>query len=122
MKWHHAGILVRNLNDSIQFYKQMFRFSCEQYITFQDEKIVFLQNGDVRIEMIESEENLVPFNSTHIAWRVEDVDDWIRKLMGKGLYPSEGPYNVGNGWVTVFYEGPDHEIIELIQSNNSMTA
>jgi lactoylglutathione lyase len=115
MKWHHAGIPVSNLNDSIQFYKRMFGFNFKQYVTFQEEKIVFLRNESVQIELIESEENLVPFNSTHFAWQVEDAEEWIKKLKEKGLYPSEGPYNLRNGWVTVFYKGPDHEIIELIQ-------
>ncbi|KQL17500.1 VOC family protein [Cytobacillus solani] len=115
MKWHHAGILVSNLNDSIQFYKRMFGFSFEKYLTFQDEKIVFLRNGNVQIELIESEENPVRLHSIHIAWQVEDIEGWNRKLKREGLYPSEGPYSIRNGWVTVFYEGPDREIIELIQ-------
>ncbi|WP_102272608.1 VOC family protein [Cytobacillus massiliigabonensis] len=117
MKWHHAGIQVSNLNDSIQFYKRMFGFSFEKYLMFQDEKIVFLRNENVQIELIESEENKAPLHSIHIAWQLEDIEDWIRKLKKEGLYPLEGPYSLKNGWITVFYEGPDREIIELIQVN-----
>lgn len=118
MKWHHAGIPVSNLNESILFYKQKFGFSFEQYLTLQDEKIVFMRNEDVQIELIESEESPVPLHSIHTAWQVEDIEDWIGKLKIEGLYPSEGPYSLRNGWVTVFYEGPDHETIELIQVNS----
>jgi lactoylglutathione lyase len=117
MKWHHAGISVSNLNESIQFYKRMFGFSFEKYLTFQEEKIAFLRNEDVQIELIESEESPVPLHSIHTAWQVEDIEDWVRKLKRKGLYPSEGPYTLRSGWVTVFYKGPDHETIELIQVN-----
>ncbi|QED49405.1 VOC family protein [Cytobacillus dafuensis] len=115
MKWHHAGIQVRNLEDSIQFYKRMFDFTIEQYLTLPGEKIAFLKKEDIRIELIEAEESLVPFSSIHISWQVEGLEIWMNKLRSKGLYPLEGPIKLENGWVTVFYEGLDHEVIELIQ-------
>ncbi|MBO0994439.1 VOC family protein [Bacillus sp. SD088] len=115
MRWHHAGIDVRNLDDSISFYERMFNFKIEQYLTLSGEKIAFLQNEDVRIELIKSADSPLPCHSIHIAWRVEDIESWVKKLKGKGLSSSDGPYKLKNGWVTVFYEGPDGEIIELIQ-------
>ncbi|MBS4190470.1 VOC family protein [Bacillus sp. FJAT-49705] len=115
MKWHHAGIQVRNLEDSIQFYKRMFDFTIEQYLTLPGEKIAFLKKEDIRIELIESEESLVAFSSIHISWQVEELEIWMKKLKSKGLYPSEGPIKLENGWVAVFYDGLDNEIIELIQ-------
>ncbi|WP_419393064.1 VOC family protein [Cytobacillus praedii] len=117
MKWHHSGVSVSHLQDSIQFYIQQFGFSFEQYLMFQEDKIAFLRNEDVRIELIESEESPRSLHSIHTAWQVEDIEDWIRQLKRKGLYPTEGPYTLSNGWITVFYEGPDHETIELIQVN-----
>lgn len=115
MKWHHAGIDVRNLDDSIHFYERMFDFTIEQFLTLSGEKIAFLKNNGVRIELIESEIIPAPCNSVHISWKVEDIESWMKRLRGKGLSPSEGPYALKSGWVTVFYEGLDGEIIELIQ-------
>lgn len=115
MKWHHIGIYVRNLADSTKFYEDVFDFTFEQFLTFPGEKIAFLKKGEVRIELLESEEIPVPCRSIHFAWQVESIEEWLKKLSAKGFNPSEGPYHLENGWVSVFYEGLDNEIIELIQ-------
>ncbi|WP_062105658.1 VOC family protein [Bacillus niameyensis] len=115
MRWHHSGIEVRNLDDSISFYERMFDFKIEQFLTWSGEKIAFLKNDDVRIELIEAENTPDLCHSVHVAWQVDDIESWMKRLDGKGLSPSEGPYKLKNGWITVFYEGLDGEVIELIQ-------
>lgn len=115
MKWHHGGIEVGNLNNSIQFYESMFGLNIEQCLMLNGEKITFLKNEEIKIELIESEETSALSNSVHIAWQVDDIEGWMAKLRGKGLLPSEGPYKLKNGWIAVFYEGLDGEMIELVQ-------
>jgi lactoylglutathione lyase len=114
MKWHHAGIQVKNLDVSILFYERVFDFKIEQFLTLPGEKIAFLKKGNVRIELIELDDNPATFSPIHLSWQVEEIEEWLKRLGGQGLYPLEGPYKLENGWVTVFYEGPDHEVIELI--------
>lgn len=115
MKWHHGGIEVGNLDDSIRFYESMFGFTIEQFLTVDGEKIAFLKNEDARIELIESKNIAAPSNSVHLAWQVDDIEDWMKRLKVKGHCPSEGPYKLKNGWIAVFYEGLDGEVIELVQ-------
>jgi predicted enzyme related to lactoylglutathione lyase len=115
MKWHHGGIEVGSLQDSIQFYERMFDLKIEQRFTLNGEKIVFLKNEDVKIELIESKDMSTLSNSVHIAWQVDDIEGWMKGLSNKGLFPSEGPYKLKNGWIAVFYEGLDGEMIELVQ-------
>ncbi|MFC5605155.1 VOC family protein [Sporosarcina koreensis] len=115
MRWHHGGIEVGNLDESIRFYESMFEFAIEQFLTLNGEKIAFLKNEDVRIELIESKDIAAPSNSVHLAWQVDDIEGWMKRLREKGLLPSEGPYNLKNGLVAVFYEGLDGEVIELVQ-------
>lgn len=115
MRWHHGGIEVGSLEKSIQFYESMFDLKIEQRLMLNGEKIAFLKNEDVRIELIESEDFSSLSNSVHLAWQVDDVEDWIKRLNGRGLLPSEGPYKLKNGWTAVFYEGLDGEVIELVQ-------
>lgn len=79
------------------------------------EKIAFLKNEDIRIELNESEDISILANVVHLAWQVDDIEEWMKRLDGKGLLPSEGPYKLKNGWIAVFYEGPDGEVIELVQ-------
>ncbi|MBP2242747.1 lactoylglutathione lyase [Cytobacillus eiseniae] len=113
MKWHHAGIQVQNLLDSIAFYENVFDFSIEQFLSLPGEKIVFLKKGEIRIELIESGE--APVATNHIAWQVTDVGKWQEELGRKDIFPTEGPLKMSNGWEAVFYTGPNQEIIELIQ-------
>ncbi|MEH7342301.1 VOC family protein [Bacillus sp. JJ1532] len=115
MKWHHAGIQVRNLEEAIEFYESVFEFKIEQYLTLLGEKIAFLKREEIRIELIESEEKPSSLSSIHLSWQVEDVEEWIWKLSVKGLKLAEGPYKLKNGWDIVFYEGLNDEVIELIQ-------
>lgn len=115
MRWHHGGIEVGNLADSIQFYQYMFDFKIEELIKLNEEKIAFLTNEEVRIELIEAEDIQTQHNSVHLAWQVDDVESLMKRLREKGLPPSEGPYKLKNGWVVVFYEGLDGEVLELVQ-------
>ncbi|MBY0123746.1 VOC family protein [Bacillus sp. S/N-304-OC-R1] len=115
MKWHHAGILVQNIDEAISFYEDIFEFKAEQCLTLPGEKIMFLKKGDVRIELIEPEEEFQRFSSIHLSWQVKGVGDWIEKLEKYGYLPSEGPLELDNGWTTVFFEGPNQEVIELIE-------
>lgn len=118
MKWHHAGVQVKSLTESIEFYKELFGYRLEHYLHLPGERIAFLKIKEVKIELIESEEQPNP-GSIHLAWQVESIEEWMRKLEVNGLHPLEGPFNLKNGWITVFYEGPNHEVIELIQVKNS---
>jgi len=115
MRWHHGGIEVGDLDNSIQFYESMFDFTIEQFLTLNGETIAFLKNEEVRIELIESEDISTLADSVHIAWQVDDIETWMKRLRGKGLSPSDGPYKLKNGWIAVFYEGLNGEVIELVQ-------
>jgi lactoylglutathione lyase len=115
MKWYHAGIQVRDLQEGVQFYQNLFGFHSRKYFELPGEKILFLKRGEITIEIIEGEEALSPFHSVHMCWEVQSIDCWVEKLAAKGLFPSEGPLHLENGWRTVFYEGLNQEIIERME-------
>ena len=101
--------------------REYFDLKIEQFLVLNGEKIAFLINDGVRIELIESEDISALSNSIHLAWQVDDIQGWMKRLSGKGLHPSEGPYKLKNGWVAVFYEGLDGEVIELVQMCKSFS-
>ncbi|MBA4538680.1 VOC family protein [Bacillus aquiflavi] len=115
MNWHHIGIQVRDLNISIKFYEKMFGFVVINCLILHGEKIVFLRNGPVMLELIKANEAHSYANSVHFSWQVKDLNAHIATLNGAGLNPVEGPVEIDYGWTCVFYEGPDKEIIELIE-------
>ncbi len=115
MKLHHIGINVSHLQKSIVFYKSQFGFEEESHFIFMEEEIVFLTLGDFRLELVSSnEKNQL---NTHICFEVNNLTDVLAK--SKTLRKMEGPYELDNGWQTVFYEGPNQEIVELLQVSSA---
>ncbi len=110
MKFHHYGIEVGNLEDSVDFYKNHLGFQEEKRLRFMEEEMVFLTLDDSRVELIAGRTL-----NAHICFEVSNLDKIMTKLTG--LRKVEGPYKLDNGWQTVFYEGPTKEILEFLQKN-----
>jgi len=122
MRLHHMGIQVKSLEASLAFYKKHFGFREIGRLRFGDEDIVFLENEGVcdlpglKLELIQQENPLQSgVSRIHFAWEVENLKTVIQKLKSLGLEPAEGPYDLKNGWRISFYEGPDQEVIELVE-------
>ena len=115
MRFHHYGVIVRNLDVSIAFYRELLDLDIETSFTYMDEKIVFLASGDFRIELIETEE---AEKTIHLCFEVTDLQEVMSRLYG--MKKIEGPYQLHNGWRTVFYEGPNLEIIEFLQTASTV--
>lgn len=115
MRWHHIGIHVSKLESSTQFYEKFFQFTAVESIQLPGESIVFLENGGMKLELMQQESEAPVVTENHFCWNVEDLDEWMNHLRQAGLSPAEGPLQLNNGWKTVFYEGPDGELIELLQ-------
>jgi lactoylglutathione lyase len=112
---HHIALLVKDLEISKIFYEEMFGFKENLRISFQDEEIIFLEQNGMMIELITNNQGISHSDQYHICFEVEDVDLQINRFAVYSLQPSEGPYALKNGWKTVFFRGPDQEVIELLQ-------
>jgi lactoylglutathione lyase len=116
MKAHHVGIHVKDMLQAQLFYETMFGFIVEHRLDVVEEQITFMKLNSIRIELITSQNMISKEGTVHIAWEVENLDEWISKLDSNGLLPTEGPIFLENGWKTVFYQGPNLEVIELIEA------
>jgi lactoylglutathione lyase len=114
MRFHHFAIEVKDLETSIAFYQTFIGLHEEGRIAFNDEKIVFLANSDFRLELI-SGGQLNAHSTIHICFEVNELSEIMWKFTENGITALEGPYKLDNGWQTVFYHGPDNEIIEFLQ-------
>ncbi|MCM3692287.1 VOC family protein [Neobacillus niacini] len=114
MNIHHFAIEVRDLETSIAFYQKYLGLHEENRLQFNKENIVFLANNDFRIELISGGQQNVS-QSIHICLEVDNVHEIIRKFNEHHISALEGPYKLNNGWETVFYTGPDNEVIEFLQ-------
>ncbi|RFB11519.1 VOC family protein [Bacillus sp. HNG] len=112
MKLHHCGLEVSNLEDSVNFYKNHLGFEEEKRLVLMGEEMVFLTLGEFRLELIASHTL-----SAHICFEVSNLDRILPMLTG--LRKVEGPYQLDNGWQTVFYEGPSKELLEFLQTTKN---
>ncbi|MED4173698.1 glyoxalase/bleomycin resistance/dioxygenase family protein [Halalkalibacterium halodurans] len=114
MNWDHVGMETSRLDETLKFYQTFFKFEEEQAITFQKENILFIRRGVIRLELIENQQASPPSQQLHICWRVPSLKKEMIRLQKLGLLPVEGPFAF-DLFKTVFYKGPNNEIIELIQ-------
>jgi lactoylglutathione lyase len=113
---HHIGIYVSDIRRSRTFYETILPIQTKEALKWNQTELIFFKGEGFMLELIP--DTFTNSETTHIAFAVEDVDTKINELKQNGITPSEGPYTLDNGWHTVFYEGPDGEEIEFIQSNN----
>jgi lactoylglutathione lyase len=114
MRLHHYGLEVSNLEKSIKFYTDLFGLELESRHSFLGKEIAFLASSHFRLELVGHPHST---NSAHICFEISDLQQVIKTL--GSIQIAEGPYKLDNGWETVFYEGPDHEVIEFLQMSPS---
>ncbi|MBY6038295.1 VOC family protein [Fictibacillus nanhaiensis] len=110
---HHIGIYVTNIEKSVPFYETILPIKEKEELKWEGGELLFLKGEGFQLELITSPDTV---KGTHVAFSTHSVTSKIKELTKLGLSPSQGPYELQNGWKTVFYEGPDGEEIEFIET------
>lgn len=118
MFFHHYALEVRNVSATKEFYQKILGFAEEDGISYQGKVIDFLLLDGFRMEILENKQACAKNDRTHLCFEVRNLDQKIELMKNLGHLPSEGPYQLENGWKTVFYIGPDEETIEFLQNKN----
>ena len=96
MKFHHLGIVVENISDSLKEFKNIFETeetSIPFHDTIQRVNVLFLNIGDIHIELIEPAESETPVTSFlknhgsgihHLGFEVDDIENEVKKLKING--------------------------------------
>lgn len=130
LKYHHTGLLVKNIKDSLAHYSAIFgedSISDIYTVTSQKVNVCFVKNGtDSFIELVEPIGEKSPVNLMlkknisyyHIAYKVENINDSIDHLENLN-YKSLGIFNseAFNDNKCVFLFTPDGHLIELIEED-----
>ena len=126
----HVGISVSNLEDAIEWFKDVLGFTLREKTDFipLGFRVAFLENGGgFEVELFENKETKPPAEerlhpdtdsktqgTKHIAFEVEDLDKELAYFATKGIVPVMGPKEAF-GLYVAFIHGPDNVLIEFIE-------
>ncbi|MGH8613075.1 MAG: VOC family protein [Gammaproteobacteria bacterium] len=127
----HIGIRVTDAQRAIDFYK-LLGFEVFSQVEYDDVIIIKNKHG-VEINLItngddanENKNILMDVDKkypgyTHVALRVDSIQDAIERLEQRSIRISQGPVTFGDGHVSVFIRDPDRNVIELRGRDQDMT-
>jgi len=116
----HTRYRVSDLEKTISFYKDVLGLEeVRRQTSGRGSQLVFLKapDSDVEIEICKFDESgpiVVGPDLTHLAFEVEDLDEFAKKAAAKGYPLSDGPHSTGSGRIA-FIDAPEGYEIELIE-------
>ena len=97
--FHHGGVSVPNLDESIEWYRSVLGFELETrvHLAHIPADIAFIRNGDMRMELFElagatplpesrriPDEDLMTHGNKHVAFVVDDARQFAAELAQRG--------------------------------------
>jgi lactoylglutathione lyase len=118
----HTRMRVNDIERTVKFYEQALELKVARRSTSpRGAQIVFLAtpNSDEEIEICQMPPGapavVVQPDLMHLAFEVEDLAEFTRKVEAKGFTLSDGPTKTGSGSVIAFIDAPEGYEVELIQ-------
>jgi lactoylglutathione lyase len=116
----HTRYRVSDLEKTISFYKDVLGLEeVRRQTSGRGSQLVFLKapDSEEEIEICKFDETgpvVVGPDLTHLAFEVEDLDEFAKKAAAKGYPLSDGPHSTGSGRIA-FIDAPEGYEIELIE-------
>lgn len=124
-KLEHVGVMVRDLEVSIDFYQGVLGLDLlDRFALNESVSLAFLgdrQSGQVIVELICGKDNEFPNEGKvhHIAFTVDDIEAEVKRLKElKVVFRDEEISTLPNGNKFIFFKGPDDEALELFQTKS----
>ncbi|MFT9598263.1 VOC family protein [Mesobacillus sp.] len=115
MRFHHFALEVSDLTRSKSFYEAFLGFKESSRILFEKEEIIFLEHNGIMLELYQNKSGGEIGERMHFCFEVDNLYEKMKEMEKRELDSYEGPITLNNGWKTVFYLGPDNEVIEYLQ-------
>ena len=116
----HTRYRVHDLEKTISFYKDVLGLEeVRRQTSGRGSQLVFLKapDSDQEIEICKFDESgpvVVGPDLTHLAFEVDNLEDFAKEAAAKGHPLSDGPHSTGTGKIA-FIDAPEGYEIELIQ-------
>ena len=116
----HTRYRVNDLEKTISFYKDVLGLEeVRRQTSGRGSQLVFLKApySDQEIEICKFDESgpvVVGPDLTHLAFEVDNLEDFAKEAAAKGHPLSDGPHSTGTGKIA-FIDAPEGYEIELIQ-------
>jgi lactoylglutathione lyase len=116
----HTRYRVKDLEKTVSFYKDVLGLKeLRRQTSGRGSQLVFLKapEGDEEIEICKFDESgpvVVGPDLTHLAFEVDDLENFAREAAAKGYPLSDGPHSSGSGKIA-FIDAPEGYEVELIE-------
>lgn len=127
MKFIHCAIKTNRLDESVDFYINVFGFTVREkrYIEAHKTTLVFLKapGTDFEIELIAADNgkqiDLHENSFAHIAFQTDNIDGDVEKMKRKGITFVRDPFlSLDGSMKLTFLKDPNGIMIELIEYLN----
>jgi len=129
LKLDHVGIAVKNLDETIGFYKDVLGLDLAEIEVVEEQKVkvAFLPIGDTEIELLESTADDGPIAKyierngegvQHLAFQVENIEEAIAEMQEKGMRMIDEMPRYGAGGAKIAFMHPKSSyrvLVELCQ-------
>ncbi|AUX09892.1 lactoylglutathione lyase [Halalkaliarchaeum desulfuricum] len=133
---HHVGIVVSDLEASLEFYRDTLGLSVADEFTLSDDGIgtaigvdgvsgdfVHLEGNGARVELIEYDPTGVDsradaingLGAKHVGFAVEDLQEFYENLPDD-VEPLSSPQPVEIGTSILFFRDPDGNFLEVVEA------
>lgn len=113
MEIHHAGIELNNIEATLHLFREQLGFTLKDQFQWGDEKIVFLQKGDLHVELVKPLTRCIKQPEYHLAVLVKDINGIITFFENSfEIEPSE---TYPNGWKSAFMKISNGLYIEWLE-------
>ncbi|HXM32810.1 MAG TPA: VOC family protein [Chthoniobacterales bacterium] len=117
----HTRYRVADLEKTVSFYRDVLGLQeIRRQTSGRGSQLVFLKapESEEEIEICKFDESgpiVVGPDLTHLAFEVDDIEQFARESAKKGYPLSDGPHPNGKGGAIAFIDAPEGYEIELIQ-------
>ncbi|MEH7094526.1 VOC family protein [Neobacillus vireti] len=122
-KMEHVAIMVKDMDQTIQFYSEIFGFKVRLRGRKPDREMAFIflpSQKNMEIELIQEFDTSNQYNENgivnHLAFTVENIDTTISFLKGNNItFLSDEIKSTLEGGRMILFRGPNQELLQLVE-------